>query len=123
MVHFSKSHLWLLQILTNNAGDSKLSSRLIKSASGQELLILFELAKNILQGNIPISGIQKDKLQKYETKLIFLSEPNKKVKDKIKVLLSNRSFLEQLLLIGEEFIINKHYNSEIEESDEESEYE
>jgi hypothetical protein len=117
MVHFSNSHLWVLHILTKHLGDYKLSNRLLKSSTGEELLIIFELAKNILEGNIPISSVQKAKLRKYEKKLIFLSKSNKNVKTKVNILLGNKLFLEQLLLIGKEFVVNPHYNSQIEESE------
>jgi hypothetical protein len=117
MVHFAKSHLWLLKVLTDHLGDSKLHARLLKSSKPQDLLIIYELCKNILEGNIPISNSQTEKLKKYESKLIYLSEPSKKFKGKVDILLKNKLFLKQLLLIGQEFIINSYYNSESEEED------
>jgi hypothetical protein len=120
MVRFGKSRLWLLKILTDHLEDHKLASRLLKTASTQELLVIFELAKNILQSNIPISDSQKTKLKKYEKELIFLSEPKKKVKVKVNILLNNKSFLQQLLLIAEEFVVNNYYNPESEEESDES---
>jgi hypothetical protein len=115
MVHFTKPYLWLLRILSNNSGDFKLSSRLLKSAKAEDLLVICELAKNILEGNVPISDNQKEKLKKYENKLILLSEPNKKIKDKVNILLKHKLLFKQLILIGEEFLINTNYNSESEE--------
>jgi hypothetical protein len=117
MVRFTKSQLWLLQILVTHLGDFKLSGILLKNSNQSDLVIIFELAKNILIGNIPISKIQKDQLKKYESKLIFLSEPGKKVKDKVNILISNKLFLEQLLIIAEEFIIDNHYSSDNEDSE------
>jgi hypothetical protein len=119
MVYFSKSNLWLLHILIEHLGDYKLSGILLKNSTDKDLVIIFELAKNILVGNIPISKSQKDQLKKYESKLVFLSEPNKKVKDKVNILINSKSFLEHLLLIGEEFLLNNNYNSESEEEEDE----
>jgi hypothetical protein len=105
------ANISFLKVLSENSGNSKLVLTLLKSANKKELLIIFELVKNILENNIPISEKQKQKLRKYEKKLIILSEKNRKFKDKVNILLKSKFLLQLLLKIGREFLLDPSFST------------
>jgi hypothetical protein len=111
------ANLSYLKILTQNKNNSQLVRNLVKSAKINDLLIIFELTKNILECNVPISEKQKQKLRKYEKKLVFLSEKRKKFKDKVNILLKSKNLLELLLKIGKEFLIDPNYSTIVSDSE------
>jgi flagella basal body P-ring formation protein FlgA len=118
MVNFAD--MALLKILTDNMSRPKLLIKLLRKAKKYNLEILFELSKNILENNVPISEIQKRKLHKYENKLVFLATKKKNLKDKVDILLKSKFLLHLLLVIGKEFLIDQFYsepNSEYSESE------
>jgi hypothetical protein len=106
----SFADLSFLKILTDNINKPKLLTKFMKNAKRNDLEIIFELAKNILENNVQISDLQKQKLRKYEIKLIFLSAKKKSFKDKLDILLKSKFLFHLLLIIGKEFLIDQFYS-------------
>jgi hypothetical protein len=98
-----------LKILTDNIKKPKLLTKLIKSAKNRDLQIIFELTKNILENNVPISNQQKEELRSHEIKLIFLST-KKNFKSKVEILLKSKSLLKLLLTIAKTVLIDQFYS-------------
>jgi hypothetical protein len=119
MASFENTDLTLLKILSENFKNTSLTKRLLKISKPSELIIVFELCKNILANNVPISQKQKQTLKKYESKLVFLSERNKSFNAKINILLKNKIFFQNLLKIGKEFIIDSYFEENNSDSDSE----
>ena len=94
-----------LKLFYDNVDDSKILNRLLSVSSFKDLLIIFELCKNILLSNVQI--LQKDinKLRIYEKELIFLSEKNRSFKKKVNLLKKNISMFKILILIGGDYIL------------------
>ncbi len=94
-----------LKLFYQNLTDSKILLRLLTVAKLNDLLIIFELCKNILVGNVDISQKDVNKLKFYEKDLIFLSEKNKSLKNKINLLKRKIELFKTLILIGNDFIL------------------
>ncbi len=109
MVVKIKSDLSFLTVFVEYFDNERIVKILLANAKPQELKIIFELARNTLVGNIPISSDQRNKLSKYEKDLIILAEKsdNKLLfRKKVKILERKRVLFENLIEIAEEFLLN-----------------
>lgn len=76
----------------------KLRKAILKSAPDELIKAINEIAYNILNGNHRIGKKNKENLKKYKSQLRKLTQPNKSLKTKRKVLVQNGgSFLPYLL--------------------------
>src|SRR6266851_9866408 len=96
-----------LKLFYDNLENSEIINRLLSVCKLKDLLIIFELCKNILLGNIKI--VQKDlnKLRVYEKELIILSEKNKSFTKKVNLLKENIHLFKILIRIGSDCILNE----------------
>lgn len=73
----------------------------ISNCSGDQLKVLLEIVKNLLKGNIPITKIQKTKLQKYRKQLRKLSDSRTSMKKKKRLFTQKGGIIPLLpLLLG-----------------------
>jgi len=79
MVKITASTIFL-KLFADNVNNSEILIRLLSVSKLNDLLIIFELCKNILLNNIKISQHDFNKLRDYEKELIFLSEKHKSYK-------------------------------------------
>ncbi len=105
MVKFS-ADLIFLNLFCNNMDDNKVLIKLLTVGKLNDLLIIFELCKNILVGNVPISKKNISKLSEYEKELILLADKKKSFQKKVYLLKKNIHMFKILLEIADEFIIN-----------------
>src|SRR6266481_4839662 len=102
MVYISSNTIFL-KLFHDNIDDEKVLLKLLSVSKLKELLIIFELCKNILLGNIPITVSCKNYLRKYE--LIELSKKTKLINSKVNILKKNIKLFQALIEIGGDFIL------------------
>ncbi len=96
-----------LKLFYDNLENSEIILRLLSVCKLKDLLIIFELCKNILLGNVEIFQKNLNKLRVYEKELIFLSEKNKSFSKKVKILKKNNYMFKILISIGGNCILNE----------------
>jgi len=89
-----------LKLFYDNVNNSNILIRLLSVSKLNDLLIIFELCKNILLCNIQLFQKDLNKLRKYEKELIFLSEKNKSFNRKVNLLKKNIYMFQILIAIG-----------------------
>ncbi len=94
-----------LQLFHDNIDDDKVLLKLLSAAKLKDLLIIFELCKNILVGNVPISTKTKNQLRNFEFDLIRLSKKSKQISQKVNILKKNSKLFRTLIEIGGNFIL------------------
>jgi len=99
MVKISANKIFF-KLFFDNVNNFNILMRLLSVGKVNDLLIIFELCKNILLGNIQLIPKDLNKLRIYEKKLIFLSENNKSFNKKVKLLKKNIDMFQILVLIG-----------------------
>ncbi len=104
MVYISSDTIFL-KLFHDNIDDEKVLLKLLSVSKLKELLIIFELCKNILLGNIPITVSCKNYLRKYEFELIELSKKTKLINSKVNILKKNIKLFQALIEIGGDFIL------------------
>ena len=73
-------------------------SAILETSNSEQIKALSEIARNLLNGNLPITNLQKKKLQKYEKQLILLSDKKTGI-NKLKLMwIKNSKFLIPLFL-------------------------
>ena len=96
-----------LKLFFDNLGNSTIINRLLRICKLKDLLIIFELCKNILLGNIKIFQKDLNKLRVYEKELIFLSDKKKSFSQKVNLLKKNIFMFKVLIRIGNNYILNE----------------
>ena len=104
MVKISSDTIFL-QLFHDNIDDDKVLLKLLSAAKLKDLLIIFELSKNILVGNVPISTKTKNQLRNFEFDLIKLSKKSKLINKKVNILKKNIKLFKTLIGIGGDFIL------------------
>src|SRR5882762_9316801 len=94
-----------LKLFYDNVDNSEILNRLLSVGKLNDLLIIFELCKNILLGNVHILKKDINKLRSFEKELIFLAEKNKSFMKKVTLLKKNIYMLKILILIGGDLIL------------------
>src|SRR5882762_11278223 len=89
-----------LKLFYDNINNSDILKRLLSVSNLNDLLIIFELSKNILLGNVQVFQKDLNKLRTYEKQLIFLSEKNKPFNKKVNLLKKNIYMFQILVSIG-----------------------
>lgn len=96
-----------LHLFCDNLQNPQVVERLLKLAQERDLLLIFEIAKNILENNITLNEHEKEELSEYETQLIYLSEKNASFRKKVKILKKSKVLLNYLVEIGAKFCLNR----------------
>jgi len=104
MVKITASKIFL-KLFADNVNNSEILIRLLSVSKLNDLLIIFELCKNILLNNLQISQHDFNKLRDYEKELIFLSEKHKSFTKKVNLLKKNIYMFKILILIGSDLIL------------------
>ncbi len=94
-----------LKLFSDNVNNSEILIRLLSVSKLNDLLIIFELCKNILLNNVQISQQNFHKLRDYEKELIFLSEKHKSFTKKVNLLKKNIYMFQILIIIGSDLIL------------------
>lgn len=96
MKHKWEEHLPYLQLLLK--AHTKQRKSLIEIANRDQIRILSEIVYNLLDGNIPITKLQKEKLRPYERKFLMLINETKGLKDLRHMWIKNSKKLITVLL-------------------------
>ena len=99
------SNAIFLKLFYDNVNNSEISIRLLSVSKLNDLLIIFELCKNILLNNVQLSHNDINKLRSYEKQLIFLAEKHKSFMKKVNLLKKNIHMFKILILIGSDLIL------------------
>ncbi len=98
--------LIFLKLFSENIDNNKVLVKLLNVGKFNDLLIVFELCKNILLGNVPILPKVINKLRIFEKDLILLADKKVAFNNKIKLLLKKIHMFKILISIAEKFLLN-----------------